>query len=127
MQLAGLTPGAVICEVLDEAGNAARGETLRELARRWDIGVISVEAIARFRREHHVSRVAQTRLPLPEAEFNTLAYQEISTGEQYLALTLGDIEEKQEKPLLVRLHSACATGISWARSAAIVRRNSMPP
>ncbi|GCE28635.1 riboflavin biosynthesis protein RibBA [Dictyobacter alpinus] len=110
MKLAGLTAGAVICEVLDAEGNAARGEVLHEMAQRWEIGVISVEAIARFRREHRVSRIAQTRLPLPEGEFTTLAYQEIATGEQYVALTLGDIEGPQKTPLLVRLHSACATG-----------------
>ncbi|WP_338251084.1 GTP cyclohydrolase II [Dictyobacter halimunensis] len=110
MRMAGLTPGAVICEVLDHAGNAARGATLRAMAHEWGIDIISVDAIARFRRDHRVSLVAQTHLPLPEARFTTLAYREIDSGKQYVALLLGDLTDKQEIPPLVRLHSACATG-----------------
>lgn len=110
MRIAGLTPGAVICEVLDHAGNAARGAVLRDMARDWGIGIISVDAIARFRREHRASLVAQTQLPLPEAQFKTLAYREITSGQQYVALVLGEVASDQGIPPLVRLHSACATG-----------------
>ena len=52
MRVAGLEPGAVICEVLDNNGEAARGEVLRQLAQKWQIGFISVDAIACYRREH---------------------------------------------------------------------------
>lgn len=52
MRIAGLEPGAVICEVLDSNGEAARGDVLYELARQWQIGFISVDAIARCRSEH---------------------------------------------------------------------------
>jgi 3,4-dihydroxy 2-butanone 4-phosphate synthase/GTP cyclohydrolase II len=52
MRIAGLEPGAVICEVLDSNGEAARGEVLHQLARQWQIGFISVDAIACYRREH---------------------------------------------------------------------------
>ncbi|GCE16254.1 GTP cyclohydrolase II [Dictyobacter kobayashii] len=110
MRFAGLTPGAVICEVLDANGDAARGPALHKMAQDWGIRIISVDAIARFHRDHRVSLVAQTSLPLPEARFKTLAYQEIDTGQQYVALVLGDITDTQAVPPLVRLHSACATG-----------------
>ncbi|HTK11780.1 MAG TPA: 3,4-dihydroxy-2-butanone-4-phosphate synthase [Ktedonobacteraceae bacterium] len=49
MRIAGLEPGAVICEVLDSDGEAARGQRLLHLAREWQIGFVSVEAIARYR------------------------------------------------------------------------------
>src|SRR5216110_2024452 len=70
MRIAGLEPGAVICEVLDSAtGEAARGQTLLDLAHQWNIGIISVEAIARYRREQQISLITETLLPMPEATF----------------------------------------------------------
>jgi 3,4-dihydroxy 2-butanone 4-phosphate synthase/GTP cyclohydrolase II len=49
MYIAGLEPGAVICEVLDENGEAARGQVLLDLANKWGLGILSVDAIARYR------------------------------------------------------------------------------
>jgi 3,4-dihydroxy 2-butanone 4-phosphate synthase/GTP cyclohydrolase II len=110
MRFAGVTPGAVICEVLDNTGEAARGQALHELSKQWEIGIITVAAIANYRQEHRVTRVAQTQLPLPEAKFKAFAYQELDGQEQYMALTLGNIDDPQAEAPLVRLHSACATG-----------------
>ncbi|GCE12873.1 3,4-dihydroxy-2-butanone-4-phosphate synthase [Tengunoibacter tsumagoiensis] len=53
MQLAGLEPGAVICEVLDPTGEPARGTTLLEMAHYWHIGLITVETIAQAQRLLH--------------------------------------------------------------------------
>lgn len=108
MRLAGLEPGAVICEILDEEGEAARGEKLQEMACRWNLGMLSVETLARYRRAHGVSRVSETSLPTADATFRLLHYQEIETGLDYLALLLGEAE--LQSPLLLRLHSACMTG-----------------
>jgi 3,4-dihydroxy 2-butanone 4-phosphate synthase / GTP cyclohydrolase II len=110
MRLAGLTPAAAICEVLDTTGEPARGQVLLSMAEQWNIGIITLDAIARYRQEHAVSLVAQTQLPLPAGLFSISDYQEISTGKQYLALHLGDIQEKQSSPPLLRLHSSCSTG-----------------
>jgi 3,4-dihydroxy 2-butanone 4-phosphate synthase/GTP cyclohydrolase II len=110
MRFAGLIPGAVICEVLTSTGEAARGEALYDLAQQWNIGIITVEAITRYHQKHLVTRVADTQLPLPEAQFKALAYQEINAQRQYIALTLGNIDDTQPEAPLVRLHSACATG-----------------
>lgn len=108
MRLAGLEPGAVICEILAEDGEAARGSKLLEMARRWNLGLLSVEAIARYRRSHSVSLVSATSLPTPEATFQLLHYREIETGLDYLALRLG--ETWGSESTLLRLHSACMTG-----------------
>ncbi len=110
MRIAGMEPGAVICEVLGDDGEAARGQVLLDLARTWGIGLLSVDAIARYRREHAVSCISQTQLPTPEATFRLLHYREIETGRDYLVLALGDLGEQQERPPLLRLHSACMTG-----------------
>lgn len=108
MRLAGLEPGAVICEILDEQGEAARGAKLLEMARRWNVGMLSVEAIARYRRSHHLSLVSESSLPTPEATFRLRHYREIESGCDYLALLLGEMREREQT--LLRLHSACMTG-----------------
>lgn len=108
MRIAGLEPGAVICEILAEDGEAARGEQLLALARRWNLGLLSVETLAQFRATHRVTRVSETSLPTPEATFRLLHYRELETNLDYLALLLGEIQDRPQ-PLL-RLHSACMTG-----------------
>ncbi len=108
MHIAGLEPGAVICEILAEDGEAARGERLLEMAQRWKLGLLSVEAIAQFRATNRVSRVSETTLPTPEATFRLVHYREVASGLDYLALLLGEVQEGA--PTLLRLHSACMTG-----------------
>jgi 3,4-dihydroxy 2-butanone 4-phosphate synthase/GTP cyclohydrolase II len=83
---------------------------LLDLARTWELGLLSVDAIARYRQEHAMSCISQTQLPTPEATFQLLHYREIETGRDYLVLALGDLREQQERPPLLRLHSACLTG-----------------
>ncbi len=108
MRMAGLEPGAVICEILDEEGNAARGDKLLAMAQQWDLGLLSVESIAHHRRTHTISRISETSLPTAEATFRLLHYREIETGLDYLALLLGEVQDGI--PTLLRLHSACMTG-----------------
>ena len=110
MRLAGLEPGAIVCEALDSSGEAARGEILLAQAREWDIGILTVDAIARYREEHQISFVTATSLPTPEAPFRLLHYRDTTTWQDYLVLTLGDLQRQPGEPSLVRLHSACTTG-----------------
>jgi 3,4-dihydroxy 2-butanone 4-phosphate synthase / GTP cyclohydrolase II len=108
MRLAGMEPGAVICEILREDGEAARGQMLLDIASKWDVGMLSVDAIARYRLDQRVSLISETQLPTPEATFKLLHYREIDTSLDYLALLLGDIHAQSQT--LLRLHSACTTG-----------------
>jgi len=108
MRLAGMEPGAVICEILGEDGEAARGQKLLDIARKWDVGVLSVDAIVRHRLNQRVSLISETQLPTPEATFKLRHYRETDTGLDYLALLLGDIHAQPQT--LLRLHSACTTG-----------------
>lgn len=108
MRIAGLEPGAVICEILGEDGEAARGEQLLEMARRWNLGLLSVDALAHFRSTHRVSHVSETSLPTPVATFRLLHYREIETGLDYLVLMLGEVRDQPST--LLRLHSSCMTG-----------------
>jgi 3,4-dihydroxy 2-butanone 4-phosphate synthase/GTP cyclohydrolase II len=108
MRIAGLEPGSVICEILDENGEAARGQALVDLARKWKIGMLSVEAIAQYRRTHGVSLVSETSLPTYDTTFRLLHYRDVETNLDYMALLLSDVPN--QSPMLVRIHSACATG-----------------
>ncbi len=108
MRIAGLEPGAVMCEILDADGKAARAEQLLEMAHRWNLGFLSLETIAQYRRTHRVSRVSEVSLPTPEATFQLLHYRETETGLDYLALLLGEVQDRPQT--LLRLHSACMTG-----------------
>ncbi|GHO96952.1 hypothetical protein KSF_070000 [Reticulibacter mediterranei] len=109
MHLAGLEPGAIVCEVLNNRGEAARGEELCMLAQTWGIGILTVATLHRYRQEHLVSFVAETQLPTAEANFRLRHYRDTHTHQDYLALLLGDGDLTGEAPL-VRLHSACTTG-----------------
>jgi len=105
LRIAGLEPGAVIAEIAleDEAYT-------RQLGAYWGGGILALDDIAKFRKEHHISFITETRLPTAEAEFCLRHFQEIETGQPYLALILGDPQALRTAQPLLRLHSACATG-----------------
>jgi 3,4-dihydroxy 2-butanone 4-phosphate synthase/GTP cyclohydrolase II len=110
MHLAGLEPGAIVCEALDSSGESARGDMLLALAREWGIGILDVDTVARYREEHRVSFVTGTPLPTTDASFRLLHYRDTATWQDYLVLTLGNLQKRPGESLLVRLHSACTTG-----------------
>ncbi len=69
MRLAGLEPGAVICEVLDENGEAARGARLQQLAAAWQLKAISVATIAHYLQKYPIlSDMVSTRIPSRRAD-----------------------------------------------------------
>ena len=109
-RLAGLTPAGVLCEIMDDDGTMARLPRLVEFAREHGLGMLTVaDLIAhRLRSERLVERVAGPRLPTAYADFKIYAYQNKVTGEEHVALVLGEIDP--EKPVLVRVHSQCLTG-----------------
>jgi 3,4-dihydroxy 2-butanone 4-phosphate synthase / GTP cyclohydrolase II len=108
--IAGLTPAAVICEIMNEDGTMARLPDLREFAVNHGLKVISVADIIHYRmqNEKHVRCLAAPRLPTPFGEFRVHAYQSDVTGEEHVALVMGEITE--DEPVLVRVHSSCLTG-----------------
>jgi 3,4-dihydroxy 2-butanone 4-phosphate synthase/GTP cyclohydrolase II len=110
MHLAGLEPGAILCETLDSSGESARGGIILALARKWGIGILDVDTVARYREEHWVSFVTGTPLPTTDAPFRLLHYRDTTTWQDYLVLTLGDLQKRLNESPLVRLHSACTTG-----------------
>ncbi|MCP3995112.1 MAG: bifunctional 3,4-dihydroxy-2-butanone-4-phosphate synthase/GTP cyclohydrolase II [bacterium] len=108
--LAGLAPGAAICEIMNDDGTMARLPDLKEFARRHDLPLMAVSDLIsyRLRNETLVRRVASPRLPTPYGEMVVHAYISDVTGEEHLALVAGEID--REEPILVRVHSQCLTG-----------------
>ena len=109
-KLSGLSPAAVICEIMDEDGTMARMPQLEVIAQTHGMKIISVEQIIAHRRLHEnmIQRVAEARLPASYGEFTAVAFQsEVDTSE-HLALVMGDV--RTDEPVLVRVHSECLTG-----------------
>jgi 3,4-dihydroxy 2-butanone 4-phosphate synthase / GTP cyclohydrolase II len=110
-RLAGLYPAAVICEIMKDDGTMARLPDLIEFSRQHDIKIVTVEDLIEYRmkREQLIQKVAETYLPLRQGHFRVQAYKAL-TGEEHIALSLGEIGTESDEPILVRVHSQCLTG-----------------
>jgi 3,4-dihydroxy 2-butanone 4-phosphate synthase/GTP cyclohydrolase II len=109
-RLAGQTPAGVICEIVNDDGSMARGDTLRAFADRHGLRMISIGDLIRFRRrtERQVTRVATTRLPTAHGVFRALGYRDEVDQVEHVALVQGEIGDGED--VLVRVHSECLTG-----------------
>ncbi len=108
--IAGMMPAAVICEIMNEDGTMARMPDLRTFAREHGLRIITVADLIKYRMqtEKHVRCLASPVLPTEYGDFRVYAYKSDITGEEHLALVMGDITESDE--VLVRVHSSCLTG-----------------
>jgi 3,4-dihydroxy 2-butanone 4-phosphate synthase/GTP cyclohydrolase II len=113
-RLAGLTPAGVLCEIMDDDGEMARMPRLRRFASEHRLGIITVADLIAYRMstEKLVERVAGPLLPTAYGRFRIYAYRNHVTGEEHVALVMGDIDP--EVPTLVRVHSQCLTGDIFA-------------
>jgi 3,4-dihydroxy 2-butanone 4-phosphate synthase / GTP cyclohydrolase II len=110
MKLAGLSPVSVMCEIMEESGEMARGETLDMIAREFGIKKITVEELIAYRRlhEHTIERISQATLPTKFGKFDISIYVDHLGNKEHIALTMGEISKGD--PILVRIHSECLTG-----------------
>ena len=109
-RLAGLSPVAVLCEVVDDDGSMARLPRLLEIARVHDLPIITIEDLIVHRRvkEKLVVRLAETPLPTRYGDFRLILYGTTINDEHHVALVKGEIAGKED--VLVRVHSSCFTG-----------------
>jgi 3,4-dihydroxy 2-butanone 4-phosphate synthase/GTP cyclohydrolase II len=108
-RLAGLTPAAVICEVMNEDGTMARAPQLAQLARRFDLKLVTIKDLIQYRmqRESLVHRVAAANLPTRYGDFEAIVYENELDHGTHIALVKGAIGRAKE--ILVRVHSGCLT------------------
>lgn len=109
-KLAGLSPAGVLVEIMSPDGTMARVPELMEIARQFDLRIITIKDLIAYRMatEQLVRRVVDVHLPTKYGEFQLAAYEERLTGEVHLALIKGTWTE--DEPVLVRVHSQCLTG-----------------
>jgi len=108
-RMAGLTPAAVISELVNDDGTMKRGPQLRTFADEHGLVLVSIDDLIRYRRrtESQIQRVATTTLPTQYGDFVAHGYRNTVDGSEQLALVRGEIGDG---PTLVRLHSECLTG-----------------
>jgi 3,4-dihydroxy 2-butanone 4-phosphate synthase / GTP cyclohydrolase II len=109
-RLSGLTPAAVICEVMHEDGTMARGPQLQEFCRMHGLKITTIKDLIRYRlqTESFIKEVARTHLPTPFGVFQTIAFENGIDSQCHVALVMGEI--KPDRDILVRVHSQCLTG-----------------
>ncbi len=109
-KLAGLDPSGVICEVMNDDGSMARVPDLALFATEHGLLMVTVADLISYRLRHEtlVREVAAPRLPTEYGEFRIHAYRSDVTGDENVALVMGEIDP--EVPILVRVHSQCLTG-----------------
>lgn len=104
-RLAGLEPGGVICEILNEDGTMMRLPQLQKFAHKHDLPLIKINDLIAFRRQTE-SIFPTTTIPTRWGNFNLLVYPD--GGKEHVVLCHGKIEDI-ENPL-IRIHSECLTG-----------------
>jgi 3,4-dihydroxy 2-butanone 4-phosphate synthase / GTP cyclohydrolase II len=109
-RLAGLNPAGVVCEIMNEDGTMARVPDLVPYCERHGIKLVTVEDLIEYRRRHEklVERMTTVRLPTAYGEFTAVAFREVLTGKNHVALVKGEVEGRED--VLVRVHSECLTG-----------------
>lgn len=109
-RLAGLSPGAVICEIMNDDGTMSRVPQLKEFCLRHGLKMISVADLIRYRmaNERIVRRFGEGCVRTAHGEFKTIAYHSAVGPERHMALVRGEIAGK--KNVLVRMHSHCVLG-----------------
>jgi len=108
--LAGLEPAGVICEIMNENGDMARLPELLEIAKKFDLKIVSIKDLIAYRlnTETLVKKEVSVKLPTEWGDFEMTAYTQINTGENHISLVKGAWEP--DEPILVRVHSSCVTG-----------------
>jgi 3,4-dihydroxy 2-butanone 4-phosphate synthase/GTP cyclohydrolase II len=109
-RLAGLHPGGVLCELVNDDGSMARLPQLEVFAARHGLPLISIADLVAWRKrtEKLVHRRSEARLPTRHGEFTVYSYESELDGLEQVALVMGDVAGRAD--VLVRVHSECLTG-----------------
>ena len=113
-RLSGMYPAAALIEIMNEDGTMARMPQLIEVARKFDIKIITIKDLIAYRlnEESLVERESEANLPTAYGDFRIVIFKQKSTGLEHIALIKGDVD--RQEPVLVRVHSSCATGDIFA-------------
>ncbi len=109
-RLAGLQPAGALIEIMNEDGTMARLPQLLEVAAKFGLKIVSIADLIAYRlkQESIVERGATADMPTEWGHFRITAFRQKSNGLEHIAITKGEWSE--DEPVLVRVHSSCATG-----------------
>lgn len=109
-RLAGLYPAGALIEIINEDGTMARLPELMEVARKFDIKIICIKDLISYRlqTESIVDKGEEVDMPTEYGHFHLIPFRQKSNGLEHIALIKGEFSK--EDPILVRVHSSCATG-----------------
>ena len=110
MRIAGLKEVGICCEIMADDGTMMRKSQLIEFAKEHGLKFTTIKDIQSWRRknERTIWRAAEAKLPTRYGNFKIYGYENSKTGEQHVALTMGDVADGE--PVLIRVHSECLTG-----------------
>lgn len=109
-RLSGHQPIGVLIEIKKEDGEMARLPELRKFADEFNLKLVSIADLVKYRleRETIVKKGVEVLLPTAYGDFHIIPFKQESNGLEHIALIKGIWE--QDEPILVRMHSSCATG-----------------
>ena len=109
-KLAGLYPAGALMEIMNDDGSMARMPQLQEKAKEWGLRIITIKDLIayRLRKESSIEVGEEVDLPTIYGHFRLIPFRQTSNGLEHMALIKG--EWKDDEPILVRVHSSCATG-----------------
>ena len=109
-RLSGLYPAAALIEIMNDDGTMARMPQLIEIAKKYDLKIISIKDLIeyRLRKESLVEKGEEVDMPTEFGHFRLIPFRQKSNGLEHIALIKG--EWKEDEPILVRVHSSCMTG-----------------
>ena len=110
VRLAGLYPAAALIEIINPDGTMARLPQLKQVAERFNIPIISIKDLIayRLRTEKVVETGEEVDMPTRYGHFRLIPFRQINNGLEHIALIKG--QWQPDEPILVRVHSSCATG-----------------
>lgn len=113
-RLAGLYPAGALAEIKNEDGSMARLPELMEMAKKFDLKIISVAGLIKYllQKESLIEKGEEVLLPTEYGEFHLIPFLQKATGQEHVALIKGEWTE--DESVLVRMHSSCLTGDVFA-------------
>ena len=109
-RMAGFEPAGCIVEILNEDGSMARLPDLVKVAEKFQLRIISIEQLIKYRLEHEslIKREISVQMPTEQGDFDLVAYKQKDTEQEHVALIKGTWTV--DESVLVRVHSSCLTG-----------------
>lgn len=109
-RLAGMEPAGVLVEIMNEDGTMARLPELSEIARQWNLKLVSIKDLIEYRlhSDSLIEEIVTVDMPTKYGHFRLAAFNDKTNGNEHLAIMKG--EWKRDEPILTRVHSSCFTG-----------------